>query len=71
MYSEDTAVILNRMLGNMSDTTDKTEGYLAYDNAAATGPGCRLRWLIHPAPVVAVAAVPSAGKSIGRCLATR
>lgn len=36
MYSEDTTVILNRMLGNMSDATDKTEGYLAYDNAAAT-----------------------------------
>jgi uncharacterized phage protein gp47/JayE len=36
VYSEDTTVILNRMLGNMSDSTDKTEGYLAYDNAAAS-----------------------------------
>lgn len=34
-YSEDSSVILNRILGNMSDTTDKTEGYLAYDNASA------------------------------------
>jgi len=35
-YSEDSTVIKNRMLSNMSNTTDKTEGYLAYDNAAAT-----------------------------------
>lgn len=35
-YSEDSTTILNRMLGNMSDTTDKTEGYLAYDVPLAT-----------------------------------
>lgn len=31
VYSEDSTTILNRMLWNMSDTVDKTEGYLAYD----------------------------------------
>jgi uncharacterized phage protein gp47/JayE len=36
VYSEDATVILNRMLGNMSDATDKTEGYLTYDNASAS-----------------------------------
>ncbi|MDR3595093.1 baseplate J/gp47 family protein [Clostridium sp.] len=34
-YSEDSATILNRMLGNISDTTDKTEGYIAYDIPSA------------------------------------
>lgn len=36
IYSEDNATILNRMLGNMSDTVDKTEGYLSYDISAAS-----------------------------------
>lgn len=36
MYSEESSVILNRMLGNMSDDVDKTEGYLIYEDAAAT-----------------------------------
>lgn len=35
-YSEDSTTILNRMLGNMSDTVDKTEGYLAYEVPAAS-----------------------------------
>ena len=36
MYSEDSTTILNRMLENMSDTVDKTEGYLAYDVPSAS-----------------------------------
>jgi uncharacterized phage protein gp47/JayE len=35
-YSEDSTTILNKMLSNMSDTTDKTEGYLAYEVPAAS-----------------------------------
>jgi uncharacterized phage protein gp47/JayE len=36
MYSEDSTTILNRMLTNISDTTDKSEGYIAYDIPSAT-----------------------------------
>ena len=35
-YSEESSAILNRMLGNMSDNVDKTEGYLVYDDLTAT-----------------------------------
>ena len=35
MYSESEEIIRARILRNMSDNVDKTEGYLAYDSAAA------------------------------------
>lgn len=34
-YSEDEATIRTRMLNNISDSVDKSEGYLVYDNIAA------------------------------------
>lgn len=37
MYSETLDTIKTRMLGNISDSVDKTEGYLVYDNVVATG----------------------------------
>jgi uncharacterized phage protein gp47/JayE len=36
-YSENLETIKTRMLGNISDSVDKTEGYLVYDNVVATG----------------------------------
>ena len=36
-YSEDPTIIKNRILSNMPDSTDKTEGYIAYDSASALG----------------------------------
>ncbi|KZL94376.1 baseplate J/gp47 family protein [Clostridium magnum] len=36
-YSESEEIIRDRILSNMSDTVDKTEGYIAYDSAAAFG----------------------------------
>ena len=36
-YSETLDVIKTRMLGNISDSVDKTEGYLTYDNVVAVG----------------------------------
>ena len=35
MYSESEEIIKTRMLGNISDSVDKTEGYLVYDSVAA------------------------------------